>query len=76
MVYELAQIQEDIQEIIRVKATVNKWMSDSLSGERRYLMASTPEYDGSTWAVDLVATKIGSKNTIQKFGTLLICILT
>ena len=52
----MAQIQENIQEIIRVKATANKWMSDNLNGERRYLMISTPEYDGSAWAVDLVTT--------------------
>lgn len=44
---------------LKIKAVANKWMSDNLNGEKKYLSSNTPEHDfvNQLWKVDLIAKK-------------------
>lgn len=44
---------------LKIKAITDKWMSDNLNGERKYLSSDTPEHDfvNQLWKVDLIAKK-------------------
>lgn len=54
--------------LIRIRAAANRWLSDNLGEEQRYLAPGDPKYDdmGRLWLVDILAKPLGG----QRVGAL------